>query len=271
MTEVTVLTEEYPLTAAQTADYRRDGHVLLRGVASPGEVSFFRPILQKAVQQFKTESRPLEERDTYGKAFLQIGNLWKRDELAAKFTLSRRFAKIAADLMGVEGVRLYHDQALFKEPGGGITPWHQDHHYWPLDTDHTITLWMPLVDITPKDGPMFFASGSHLEGSATDLGISDESESLLSGFVRAKGYRISETPPLSAGDATFHSGWTLHGALPNLGTADREVMTVIYFAEGVRISKPENPHQEADLKSFFPGGIPGEPAAGELTPLLYKR
>ena len=38
-----------------------------------------------------------------------------------------------------KSVRLYHDQALFKEAGGGITPWHQDQHYWPLDTDRTIT------------------------------------------------------------------------------------------------------------------------------------
>ena len=37
--------------------------------------------------------------------------------LFERFTLARRFAKIAADLMGVEGVRIYHDQALFKEPG----------------------------------------------------------------------------------------------------------------------------------------------------------
>lgn len=26
----------------------------------------------------------------------------------------------------VDGVRIYHDQALFKSPGGGPTPWHCD-------------------------------------------------------------------------------------------------------------------------------------------------
>ena len=29
---------------------------------------------------------------------------------------------IATELMGVRGVRLYHDQPLFKEPGGGTAP-----------------------------------------------------------------------------------------------------------------------------------------------------
>ena len=67
--------------------------------------------------------------------------------------------------MGVDGVRLYHDQALYKEPGGGFTPWHQDQTYWPLDTTHTITMWMPLLDIPPNVGSMRFASGSHAFGN----------------------------------------------------------------------------------------------------------
>ena len=58
----------------------------------------------------------------------------------------------AAHLLGVDGVRLSHDQALFKEPGGGRTPWHQDQCYWPLDTDKTITMWMPLVDVPGEVG-----------------------------------------------------------------------------------------------------------------------
>ena len=63
-----------------------------------------------------------------------------------------RFAGVAAALLGVDGVRLYHDQALFKEPGGGPTPWHQDQVYWPLATDRTITMWMPLVDLPDASG-----------------------------------------------------------------------------------------------------------------------
>ena len=44
----------------------------------------------------------MEERDTYGKAFLQIMNLWVEDDAVKKYVLARRFAKIAADLLGVE-------------------------------------------------------------------------------------------------------------------------------------------------------------------------
>ena len=61
---------------------------------------------------------------------------------------------------------IYHDQALFKEPGGGHTPWHQDQFYWPFDTEKTITMWMPLADLDPRVGSMTFATGSHTRGQA---------------------------------------------------------------------------------------------------------
>ena len=104
--------------------------------------------------------------------------------MVKEFVLAGRFAGIAARLMGVERVRLYHDQALFKEAGGGITPWHQDQHYWPLATDKTITMWMTLADINADMGTLRFASGSHAEGYLGDIPISDESEGQLKAFVQ---------------------------------------------------------------------------------------
>ncbi len=63
-----------------------------------------------------------------------------------------------SQLFGVKNVRLCHDQALIKEAGGGITPWHQDAMYWPLDGTKCITMWMPLVDITTDMGVLTFAT-----------------------------------------------------------------------------------------------------------------
>ena len=78
---------------------------------------------------------------------------------------ARRFAATAAELLGVEGVRLYHDQALIKEAHGGATPWHQDQFYWPLPAGQTVTMWMPLVDVPDVVGSMTFGSGTHALGS----------------------------------------------------------------------------------------------------------
>src|ERR687884_2235814 len=167
------------MAAAAIARYQSDGHILLRCVASAAEVAAYGPHISGAALRYSTETRPLHERNTYGKAFLQVINLWERDEVVRRFVLARRFGKIAADLMGVDGVRLFHDQALFKEPGGGFTPWHQDQIYWPLDTDHTITMWMPLVDIPAEVGSMTFVSGSHALDYHAMITISDQSEENL--------------------------------------------------------------------------------------------
>ncbi len=265
------LSSDYSLTEDQIAAYRKNGHVYLPGVLNSEELAAYRPVIVDAADRYNTQTLPIEERDTYGKAFLQIMNLWTQDEAVARFTLARRMGKIAADLMGVDGVRVYHDQALFKEPGGGPTPWHQDQFYWPLETNNTITLWMPLVDIPAEVGSMNFGSGSQTVGYLGDLPISDKSDEELKKFIAQRGLSVDSYGALKAGDATFHSGWTLHGAKGNPTPNMREVMTVIYFADNVHIAKPKNPNQEMDLKSWFPGLKAGDLAASKLNPLVYSR
>lgn len=267
---LTELVKDYPLTPADIAAFRRDGHILLKEVASPAEIAIYQPYIKAAVERYNTEHRPVAERDTYARAFLQIMNLWVRDEAVRRFTLARRFGKIAADLMGVKGVRIYHDQALFKEPGGGFTPWHQDQYYWPVDTDHTITMWMPLIDVTPEMGTMVFASGSQAAGYIGDLPISDKSEEVIKQFVKDRSYHLNPAPAMTRGDATFHGGWTLHSASGNQTTVTREVMTIIYVADGSRASKPDNKNRVNDLADWLPGLKPGDLVASLLNPLVYR-
>lgn len=253
----------------QIKEFRQAGHTIISNVASRDEVAAYREAINAAAYKYNTEKRSLDERDTYGKAFLQIMNLWEVDEAVRKFTLAKRFAKIAAELLGVSNVRIYHDQALYKEPGGGFTPWHQDQYYWPLDTDKTITMWMPLIDITEEMGMLTFASGSHDSGFVENIAISDESEKKLEGYIKEKGFPISRPHFMSAGDASCHNGWALHSA-PGNTTKDitREVMTIIYFADGTRVTTPQNSHQEADRQRWLNGLAPGSLAASSLNPLV---
>ena len=246
----------------------KDGHVLVREAASVDEIAVHRVAIEKAVKKFSAERRSLEDRSTYDKAFLQITNLWRNDGAVKRFVFEKKFAQIAADLLGVEKVRLYHDQALFKEPGGGHTPWHQDKYYWPLDTDKMITMWMPLVDIDDEMGMITFASGSHVDGCVSSVEISDESQSVYDDYVCRNEFQIYTPDRMKAGDATFHLGWTIHSAGPNISDKMREVMTIIYFADGARITEPEYPAQQADLDAWFPGQRPGDIAGTPLNPVM---
>ena len=241
------------------------------GVCDPEDLRPYNEAIEEVTLREASDLAPLAERDTYGKAFIQIGNLWQKDERVARFVLARRFGKIAAELLGVDGVRLYHDQALFKEPHGGPTPWHQDQFYWPLEGVRTVTMWMALVDIPPEMMGMAFAKGSHQEGAYTSMAISDESNRFYHDLIKEKGFGVVQIAGMKAGDATFHTGWIIHAAPGNATDQMRAAMTVIYFEDGGRISEPDHPNRQADLEKWFPGQKPGEVASSPLNPVIYSQ
>ena len=263
--------DDYPVPASAIAEFEQKGHTSLRGLATAGEIGAYRPLIEEATHRYSRETRPMEARDTYGKAFLQVPNLWRVDAAVQRFVLARRFAKVAADLLGVDGVRLYHDQALFKEAGGGPTPWHQDQYYWPLDSDRTITMWMPLVDVPAEIGSMTFASGSQKLGFLGSYAISDESDATFTKMLADKQLPLDTHGAVAAGDATFHAGWTLHSAPANPTGVLRSVMTIISMADGIKVTEPNSDAQRFDLALWLKGCSPGDVVAGDRNPLIYKR
>jgi ectoine hydroxylase-related dioxygenase (phytanoyl-CoA dioxygenase family) len=264
------LSSPYSLSEQEVGEYQHDGHVFLRNVASQSEIDEYRPMILGIVDEVARERDTQKRISDYGKMFTQVTNVWRKSEAVKRFVFAKRFARIAAGLMGVGGVRLYHDQALVKEPGGKPTPWHQDFYYWPLDTEHTITMWMPLVDVPREMGSMSFVRGSHRDSAFKQLPISETSQAYFDQVIREQDSGVCSYS-LKAGDATFHSGRTLHSAHANSSTARREVMTIIYYADGTRIMEPDNEHRKVDMEVFHPGQKPGDLAESEINPLLYTQ
>jgi len=120
-------------------------------------------------------------------------------------------------------------------------------------------------------GTMRFASGSHLDGYLGDMPISDDSEQKFEEYIQSRGYTIVPGAAMKAGDATFHFGWTLHGAPANATDRMREVMTVIWYGDGARVTAPDNFSRQRDLERWMPGLQPGDLAASELNPLVFHR
>jgi biotin carboxyl carrier protein len=173
---------DYEPTPACRREFARSGHTRVNGLASPEEIAAYRPGLLEAAPKGRYDHRPLEERDTCGKAFVQMFNLWRHADAVRAFVFARRFAASAAALMGVKGVRLYHDQALFKEPGGGPTPWHQDQFYWP-----------------PRSGtayPQMWYLAAHRAGRLAREPMGTNVEAQITGSVwkieKAAGHRVAE-------------------------------------------------------------------------------
>lgn len=256
------------LDEATVRAFDRDGHVLVRNIATASEIAACRPVVQHVVDDVARNDDRQGRIDDYSKLFTQVTNVWRVNEAAKAIVFARRFASAAAQLLGVPSVRLYHDQALFKPVGADRTPWHQDRYYWPLDTDRTVTMWLPLVDVTVEMGPTIFASGSHRARDLGDLAISGDTDLRLARIVEERLWPVSSSP-VRIGDATFHAGGTIHSAGANRSGTTREVLTIIYFAAGARVAKPANENQRVDMRVFLPGLRPGDEANSEMNPVLF--
>ena len=264
------LDEPYPLTADQLSFYQKNRYIKLKQVLNEETLDFFNKAITDRVNQMKAIDTPLEQRSTYGKAFLQLFNLWCEDEVVKKLIFSKRLGKIASDLMQTDGVRIYHDQALFKEGGGGITPWHADQYYWPLQTDKTVTAWMPLQATPLELGPLEFSAASHQIVEGRELEIGDESEAVIQQKLRVTDFK-HVIEPFDAGEISFHSGWVFHRAGANVTNQMRKVMTIIFMDKDMKLKAPENKNQINDWNTWCPGATIGDVINSPINPIIYQR
>ena len=263
------LNQFYNLSDEQIQYYKENQCIKLKQVFNTETIAYFNEVISRKVNELNTENVPLKNRSTYGKAFLQLFNLWTQDEEIKQLIFSKRLAKIAADLMEVDGVRMYHDQALFKESGGGITPWHADQYYWPLSSEKTITAWIPLQATPLNMGPLEFSAGSHQIMEGRDLSISDESETKIQNRLRVTDFNHL-VEPFDIGEVSFHSGWVFHRAGANQTDKMRKVMTIIYMDQNMKLKAPDNDGQLNDWKTWCPGCKVGETINSHLNPVLYN-
>jgi hypothetical protein len=259
----------YPLSKEQAAFFKENGFIKLTDVLSPEVIEYYGEEITNKVLALNTLHLPMEERDTYQKAFLQVTNLWRKSDIVKEFVFGKRLGRIAAALLEVNGVRMYHDQALYKEPGGGFTPWHADQYYWPLASEKTCTVWIPLQKTYLNMGPLEFSAKSHRFSYGRNLKISDESEEKIQQALAEQNFELIQES-FELGEVSFHYGWTFHRAGPNVTKNPRRVMTIIYMDKDMRLEEPENENQKLDRDTFCPGVKTGELIDTELNPVLYS-
>jgi ectoine hydroxylase-related dioxygenase (phytanoyl-CoA dioxygenase family) len=265
-------TLDQPYNVSQEAIdfFQKNRYIKLKNVFDAETLVFYSEIISEKVVELNKNDKPLNQRDTYGKAFLQIFNLWREDNHIKDFVFSKRLGKIAADLMQTDGVRIYHDQALFKEGGGGITPWHADQYYWPLSSDKTITAWIPLQAVPLEMGPLEFSAGSHVIVEGRELAIGDDSEILIQKKLRVTDYKhIIE--PFDLGEVSFHSGWVFHRAGANQTKSMRKVMTVIFMDKDMVLKQPDNENQVNDWHTWCPNAKIGAVIDTLLNPVIWAK
>lgn len=258
---VAELAVAYPLADDQIDRFRTDAFVKLPGVLSPGAVQRLRMRLRTMLDEAVDPEVGFQSREM----------MWLDDDLVCAAVLSPRIGGISAALLGTQRVRLYHDNALSKEPGAGRTPWHYDAHHFPLDSPDVLTAWIPLQPTPREMGPLAFARGADVgdlvaglefdkHGTSYDRGVSE--------VFRSQAVQV-EDGPFAAGEVSFHGANCFHTAGANRTTEARVVLANTYFADGTRVV-PSPTMVSGDWRKFIPGAEPGQVVASQRNPLLER-
>ena len=250
------LDEPYSLDPAKIEEYQEKGYVRLAGIITGEPLDYYRELISLSVgHRFKDDLRTLAEKRVYEQSFLQAFNLWPHYPAIAEFVQCFRFGDVARRMLQVEGVKLWFDQALYKEPGGRITDYHVDAAFWPVrPAAKTTTIWMALVDAPRERGCMAFATGSHnLSPDAEFVDIFNAEEEIAIGN-NVRDY-LWEWVPLEQGDCTFHSGLVYHRAGGNQTDVMREAMTIAYMTSDATFDWPESNPEAGQRHGFATEGL----------------
>jgi len=247
-------------------EFRQQGYVVVPDLLSSEELDHYAALVTDAVGvRTAADTVPLAEKSRYQQSFLQCMNLWEDFPEIRPLTFHPRLGQAAAELLGVHAVRLWHDQALYKQAGGRVTDPHQDHPYWPVKETASVTAWIPFDGSTIESGAMAYLPGSHTVGLRKFVNIFfGEPHDILSDPEVADIEPVFVEVP--KGSVAFHHGLTVHLAGPNTTSSDRAVHTIIYIPDGSTRGYPF-PHFAVDRS----GIEVGEVIDGDVTPIIWPR
>jgi ectoine hydroxylase-related dioxygenase (phytanoyl-CoA dioxygenase family) len=159
----------------------------------------------------------------------QICNGWKADPCIAAQVLSERTGRLAAELVGWDGVRLVQDNCIWKPPGAKSLGMHQDGSYLDyLRPAEMVTCWIALDDTSAEAGTITYAAGSHhWPRSPENRGEFHAPADWLAPVERARppGEDLRLVPlVVRAGGAAFHHFNTFHGSGPNTAAVHRRAV-----------------------------------------------
>ena len=222
-------------SSEQLGRFNRDGFIVLeQGFVDADTVAPLRERFEPLFAgRYETGIRPDEVNWVQGRdpedRTRQICNGWKADPLIAAQTLSERTGRLAAALMGWDGVRVVQDNCIWKPPGAKSLGMHQDGSYLDyIVPPEMITCWIALDDTSAEAGTITYAAGSHRwPRSHENRGEFHAPPDWLAPLERARPAEEElRLVPLvvRAGGAAFHHFNTFHGSGPNTGSVHRRAV-----------------------------------------------
>lgn len=181
-------------------------------------------------------------------------------------------ATCAARLSGASGLRLWHDQLLYKpvdtgNPAANVK-WHTDRYYWKTcSSEEMLTAWIPFADVTADDGAMCIVDGSHRWSDQLAVRWDAEDFSIIDNVVSERRAKLVPIV-LRAGQISFHHCKAIHGSGANHGSAPRRALAIHFQPIDNRFVKNGSRHPNDDLVGRTGTGEP-DYADPRICPVLY--
>lgn len=265
------------LTAEQVSQYQKNGFVVIEDFLDANDLQQWRTALDEAIEKRNGNKMP-DRKEVFGKGddadksyfenvFDQLINLWQDNDKMREIMLDERIGKMAADLAGVNGIRIWHDQALVKKPWANPTSFHLDTPYWSFSDRKALSIWVALDDVTYENGCLFFIPGSHQTTRLEIAGIGKNMGSIFSVYPEL--IKTQSVPALmKAGSCSFHNGLTIHGAHANMTPGFRRAMTCAYMPDGNTYNGTQNILSDAQISKLKIGDLLND---DEQNPLIYSK
>lgn len=191
--------------------------------------------------------------------FPQNRDLWRKHVTFERLLFDTPQGDVARRLLGVSGIRLFHDHAICKPvQSSGVIPWHQDSAYWPLDRVG-LSLWTPTDDVDVDGGCLEVVAGSHRDGPA-------EPQDFLAGRSAVAGDDSRRVLlPVAVGATVVLTGLTWHRSAPNRSRRDRLAYLTLWVPATARFV-PE--HAGWHPTAAHIAVAPGERLDGDWFPLF---
>ena len=230
------------VTPEQIHAYRDNGFHLIPDFLDAGELAAWRDAVERAMDARGDAVLPRPDDPLLGAnrtVLYQRINLWMDHPAVRRLVLDERIGRLAAQLEGVDGIRVWHDQALYKDPWANPTSWHQDNTKWSFSAEHAITVWVALDEVDARNGCMFFLPGTHRRRLDTDFATGAPMNAIFTAHPE-----LSTLDPvaavLPAGGCSFHNGLTVHAAAANMSRHPRRAMTCAFMPDGSTFNGRQN-------------------------------
>ncbi len=250
---------QHELTESQVKFYRANGYLVIEKFLDLEELAEWRRCTDESVEERLGNSvefmtNQMDAKQFYARVFTQCLRLSDTHAGMRKLVHDQRLGKMAAQLGGVDGMRIWHDQALIKPPHGNPTAWHLDVPYWSFDSRDAISFWVALDDATLANGCMWYLPGTHKTARFDNVGIGINIGELFNVYPEWQ-HIEPQCAPCAAGSIVWHNGLVAHGAGVNMTIHHRRAMTCGFMPDGATFNGKRNILPEDYFNSLEIGDV----------------